>query len=543
MIEQQPAETNLELKLLAYMVMSEDVIDAASRRYRAGELKSNYFTQYNKRIFHWLIRYYEKLKKPPKHGIKDIWDAKKKSLPSHVQELMEFTLENLADLYAAFEEDGSDPKDVSFFDLPNFIRQSEISIIVEKAQNHISKGELDRAAELFEQFHDVKPDELEDEDMGVIMPATKKDLIESNKKVESKENIAYEFDDPAIAKLFGPLRKSWLVAVTGTEKSGKSFFMDEIAYDAVFYQGKKVLKVNLELSEELQRRRVQRRITSTCDEDDEGFIVYPVLDCENNQYGTCQVKSKQRKMKKRGALFEFKEQVIGYANNKSWTTCTECLNNPKIRANAHSTKRFIPCLWFDRSKVKAFNGQLMVRALKQFRPATQENLRIKSFPRFSKTFDEVRTFIFRYIERQKWQPDIIILDYVDITAQVDKDIRIDTDTKWKQASQLAGELNVLVINADQANKASRVQYQLDQLSTTESKTKDAHLDIRIALNRTETEMEQGITRLGVLFHRHKSFSINHEVLITQRLETSQALLEAARIFEREKKYPVCKEIM
>jgi hypothetical protein len=185
----------------------------------------------------------------------------------------------------------------------------------------------------------------------------------------------------------------------------------------------------------------------------------------------------------------------------------------------------------------------MVRALKQFRPATQENLRIKSFPRFSKTFDEVRTFIFRYIERQKWQPDIIILDYVDITAQVDKDIRIDTDTKWKQASQLAGELNVLVINADQANKASRVQYQLDQLSTTESKTKDAHLDIRIALNRTETEMEQGITRLGVLFHRHKSFSINHEVLITQRLETSQALLEAARIFEREKKYPVCKEIM
>lgn len=536
-------EVEQELKLLAYMVMNEDVMDAAARRYKAGELKSNYFTQYNKRIFHWLIRYYEKLKKPPKGGIKAIWEAKKKSLPKHIQELMEFTLENLADLYVAFAEDGQDPKDIAFFDLPNFIRSSEIGIVVEQAQKHISKGELDRAAELFEKYHDVKPDELEDEDMGIMMPATKKDCLEASKGTETNLDVAYEFADmPDIANLIGPLRKSWLVAITGTEKAGKSYFMDDLAYDAVFYQGKKVLKINLELSEELQRFRIQKRISRTCDDDQEGYIVYPVLDCENNQNNSCRVPHKQRIMKRKGPLIEVPGQIISYHNSKSWSTCTDCHNNPKVRANAHETKRFLPTIWFDRSKVKAFRNQYLFRALKQFRDTTQENLRIKCFPRFSKTFDEIRTFIFRYIEKHKWMPDIIFLDYLDITAPENKDPRIDVDTKWKQASQLAGELNVLVINADQAIKAARQQYQLDQMSTSESKTKDAHLDVRIALNQTDLERSHGIARLGVIFHRHKAFNMNHEVLLTQRLETSQSFMEACRIFIKEKKYYVSREV-
>jgi len=137
-------------------------------------------------------------------------------------------------------------------------------------------------------------------------------------------------------------------------------------------------------------------------------------------------------------------------------------------------------------------------------------------------------------------PDIIILDYVDIMADQHNEKRIDIDTRWKKASQLAGELDVLVLNADQATKAGRNAYILDQMSTSESKTKDAHLDVRIALNKTDDEKDLGIARLNVLFHRHMEFAVKNEILITQRLETSQPILDNIRLYEREKTYYVVK---
>lgn len=170
------------------------------------------------------------------------------------------------------------------------------------------------------------------------------------------------------------------------------------------------------------------------------------------------------------------------------------------------------------------------------------NFRVKCFPRYSVNFDEVRAFIFRYIEKFKWNPDILIIDYVDILAQQDPDTRMDVDKKWKKASQIAGELNCLVINADQAVKAARTQYMLDKNSTSESKTKDAHLDVRIALNQTDEEKEVGVARINVLFHRHKDFNGRDEIMILQRIATSEPILDNVRIFhQKERKWQVSRK--
>ena len=171
------------------------------------------------------------------------------------------------------------------------------------------------------------------------------------------------------------------------------------------------------------------------------------------------------------------------------------------------------------------------------------DFRVKCFPRYSVTFDEARTWIMRYMDKSKWYPDIIMFDYLDILAPEQGNLqeRIDVDRKWKKGSKLAGELNCLVLNADQATKASRTQYALDQMSTSESKTKDSHLDVRIAINQTDSEKALGIIRTSVLFHRHASFNIKREVLVTQRLATGESMMDNAFLFDRGKKYRVTPE--
>jgi len=549
-IEKKSLNTHFEkeAKVLSYMIMDNDVCDACYRRYVAGELKSNYFTNDNKKIFQWVIKYYAKTGRQPAHGIQQIWEHKKRGKQfgsKSARDVMEKNLSSLSDLYDIFEDEGTNTKDVILFDLPNFIRICELSLRIEKAQDLLAHDEVEKASKVFSGWTDIDSDEIEDENMGIILPFSQRDVEESAIAGNLNSEVVYEFEGD-LGRLIGPLRRSWLVAVTAVEKGGKSFLLDEIGYDAALYQGRKVLKINLELSESLQRMRMQKRISRTVDPHKAGRMIYPILDCENNQFGTCRIPKMARKFKRRGHhLIENPGANYSYINNRGWNSCTECLNNPKIRSNAHKTKRFLPTIWFDSSRLKALHPSIVKKTIRQYREKALANFRVKCFPRFSRTFEEIKNYIYRYIEKHQWVPEIILLDYLDITANSgkssDDNMRHEVDRKWKQASQLAGELNCLVINADQANKASRTQYQLDQLSTSESKTKDAHLDLRIALNQMDHEKKLGIARIGVLFHRHQEFAISNEVLITQRLATSQPILENVRIWEKEKKYRVSQE--
>jgi len=231
--------------------------------------------------------------------------------------------------------------------------------------------------------------------------------------------------------------------------------------------------------------------------------------------------------------------TVRYIDRPEWRVCDKC-RFERTRKNAINTEKFIPAIWFKKTKIRKITDQRIIRAIRNNQFSGLSNLRVKCFPRYSISFDEVYNYIRRYIDKTGWKPDIIGFDYLDILAKESENMetRIDIDTKWKKASRLAGELDCLVITPDQATKVGRTQYALDQMSTSESKTKDGHLDLRIAINQTDEEKEIGIARINVLFHRHAKFNVMHEIMITQRLETSEPLMDNTRIFHRGKKYNV-----
>lgn len=523
-----------EYLLLSNMIMNNDIMSASYNRYKSGELKTNHFTGSYRSVFRWLVQYYAQHRKAPKRTIQKIFESRGRSLGPETRELVEEYLSTLADEYSDYEEGITDPSYIRLEVLPDFIRERELAFRLERAQDRLDSGEIQEAERLITSYAKIEEEET-DENLGTIIPYTKEDVTENF--TSSLGETAYMFDGD-LRWLVGPLCKSWLVAIMGVEKSGKSFILQEIGYQAALYQKKKVLTINLELNHVLARNRMWRRISGTTNESNVGKAIFPVLDCVNNQYRTCKVKG--HKFANEEALFRDPDHVPVWAKNKAWATCQDCRGKSSLMAA--KTKRFVPTVWWDRTEkqIREVSEYRVMRALKQKRFNNLKNYRVKCFPRFSVTFDEVYDYILRYIDKTGWMPDIIIFDYLDILAPEGGNLqeRIDIDRKWKKASKLAGELNNLVLTADQANKAGRTAYSLDQMSTSESKTKDSHLDVRIAINQRNVDKACGIARMNVLFHRHVGFNVDREVITTQRLETAEPIMDNAFLFGRYEDIPV-----
>ncbi len=529
MIRRKKIKADNEYLILSHMVMNKNVLSCAFSRYKAKELKTKHFSEMYRYVFRWLIRFYAQYHNAPKKTISEIFKRKSKKLSPGIKEMVSEYLIRLSEEYENFQDKGIDPVFIQEEVIPDFIREKEILIKIENAQNQLDAGEYQEAEEIISSYRKINKEET-DKNLGTIIPYTNKDILIGMESQGVNEEL-YQFDGH-LNYLIGPLCKSWLVAITGIEKSGKSYILQEIAYNAALFQKRKVLTINLELGANLVRNRMWRRLTQTSNEKE--TLISSVLDCDNNQKGCCQVRKKQLNKK---PLFRSTGEIVSFSKRTDWKICNKCVGlSSKGKARM---KQFIPAPWFERERIQKITQENIEEAIGKNKFNNLSNLRVKCFPRYSINFDESYDYILRYIDKTHWVPEIIIFDYLDILApEGNLETRHDIDMKWKKASKLAGELKCLVITADQATKASRTQYALDQMSTSESKTKDSHLDVRIALNQTDDEKELDIARISVLFHRHAKFNVKSEVLLTQRLATAEPIRDNSYLYGRGNKYSV-----
>jgi hypothetical protein len=531
MIRREKVKVGDEYLVLGYMIMDTEILSYTYSQYKKGKLKTRHFADSYRPVVRWLIKYYSNYQKAPRNTIQRIFQKKKKKL-GHSADLIEEYLDRLAEEFSTYQEDASYSTEfIKNEIILNFIRQREIQVALDKAQDSLDDEDPELAEEIIGKYERMQP-EIEEEEMGVFKPFTVKEVKEHFIKRNKNEEV-FRFIQPELNALIQPLERTWLVAISGVEKSGKSHILEEMAIQAAMFQKKKVLWLNYELNRKLVDNRLYRRISGTINKNVQKNIIYPVFDCENNQLGNCAVldklPNKRPLLKGVGRMDSTKKKTIQYSKYaKKWVPCTDC-RYKKIRRNQRRDKKFIPAIWFENDKFKHINRTNTKRSLKDNRFLKIKNLRVKCFARGSVSFEDSYAFIMRYIEKYNWMPDIIIFDYLDILLEERPDLqtRIDIDRKWRNASRVAGELNCLVLNADQATKGGRQSYRLDQMSTSESKTKDSHLDVRIAINQTDEEMNLGLIRLSTLYHRHADFAPRRQVMVTQRLATAEPVLDAA----------------
>ncbi len=529
MIRRTKVKLDDEYAVLSHMIMDKGALRFAYTRYKRGELKTRHFTAHYQPVFRWLIKYYKDYEKAPRRTIQRIFNKRKKFLGDRA-ELIEDYLARLANEYSEIQEEGSDFVIREL--ILDFIKRQTLTATMDSIQATLDKGDTDKAEAIALSLTKI---EDEEEDLDTIAPATLEDL-KAFYSEDTHRDIVYMFTPP-LGGMVGPLERGWLGAVTGIEKSGKSYLLQEIGLNAAIYQKRKVLTINLELNKKQQRTRVQRRL-SQCGKETERIVV-PVFDCKNNQFNTCEVRKAPLN---KSNLFRSPNEDVNFYIRRRWKTCTKC-RGQKIKRTTPITKRFIPKIWFKTKKIYEATEIRIRKAYRELQAMRLNNYRVKCFPRFSKSFDEVYDYIKRYVEEANWKPDIVIFDYLDILAPETGNLqeRIDIDRKWKKASQLAGEMGCLVLTADQANKASRQQRSLNQMSTSESKTKDSHLDVRLAINQTSDELSLGLVRLSILFHRHASFDPRNEIMVTQNLSIANPLTDSVWWPSKEERYRVFAE--
>lgn len=536
-------DLNSEKYILAFMIMHHNVAETAYKYYKDKQLKLKYLSATYRRQYKSVLNFYKKYGIAPRRTIKFIHEEQKAVLRSDEIKIDEKLLKVIAKEYrAARESYNVSPQFVISEMIPKFIRSKKINEISEKIGDNLESGNIEKAESLITEYNKVT-DEPPDYSYGFTEPLTLEyhnELAERRKAEGSKEVYRFDRSLGAISALIGPLKRQWLMSVSGSTKSGKSYFVLDLAIDAAILHKRKVMMLCPEMSEDdMVEERINAWITERAvDKQLSGISYVPEIDCMNNQTGQCQVLKKP--LNKKPILYKVGESYSTIKADdklcKDWKTCEQCRGSR--RPSKIYRKRFIPAVFQRKTKILKFNEKRLFRKLKEMSARNVQNLKIKYFPKYSATIEDCFASIRNYTAKHKWKPDIIIFDYVDILKQSSENTEMtwkDIDHMWKQASGFAQEMDALVITPDQTTKAGRTARMLDHTSTPQASQKDHHVNIKIGLSKIEDETMNNICRCNVIYHRHKPFNRNIEVLIFQNLTTCHAIVDS--VFWHDKKCP------
>lgn len=522
MYKKKIVPSDKELTIISFMIMRTEVLEFFYHKYKDGDIKTKYFGEYFRPIIRWLIMYYGEYKKAPKNMISQVFKQKSKSL-GDAMELVEEYLHKASELYSEIEEEAFDSEYIIKEVLVNFVREQQTNLLIEKLSGQLETCQYENIGQTLSK-HKIIASEPAKEALQADIPYSREAIFEYREYQRSGGDSLFRLDG-ALGQLIGDISKKKFYAITGIEKTGKTRFMIDIAYTASMVFGLKVLWINLEMPKDDIREIFWQILTGCVAEREYATnLTYPVFDCLNNQLCRCGNREKQLN---RNKLFDITSgKLTSFEENMSWKICTKCR---EIRRKRYKkTKQFIPAIWFNKSKFHMLSSSKVLKILKKDITKIRKfkNIRTKTFPRLSATLTDVIDFTKNYAKKHSWDPDIIFFDYLDILAPQEGALldRQNIDFIWKKAAGLAQEFDCAIITADQAAKAARNKRSLGQGDTSESKTKDAHIDMRITLNMTEEEQELGLQRVGVIFRR-KGRIYQSQVMTLQRRETADSMLD------------------
>lgn len=291
-----------------------------------------------------------------------------------------------------------------------------------------------------------------------------------------------------------------------------SFYAWEIAYHALIAR-LKVAVFSLEMNSTQFKKRIYKRMTAMAEQG--GEYNYPVFDCLHNQNGSC-LKTERRN---RRALMNKDGTIPIYSQDNKYRPCDYCRQNKK--------KDYQVAWWWRTQKQKEdLTTEAISKKVKIFKRLYGDNLRLMCHPPFSASFDDLITDLDNLEYTENFVPDVILIDYFDITAKTTDDERSDANTKWQRGKHLAGVRKALVINCNQSNRDSIDKKNINQKNTGEDIRKLAHVDALFVLNQVLDEKIGGRVRIDTLVHRHDEASEKGQVIVLQQLKLGQPFLDS-----------------
>ena len=510
----QPLDSRIERQLITGLIVSERFIQEIKPILKSNSLQ----LPFARTIANWCIEFYDIHKTAPGKIIQDVFIEKRKhELDSDQAELIEDFLTSIS---AEYEQQET-------FNVGYYVEKCELhlrSISILNLEQNLKQARIGGRIEEAEALVKGYERAIRPESKGV--DPINDNVVISNAFSQNTGDELFQLQG-AIGKTIGKFERGHLFAIVGAAKAGKSWWLMITALKALF-AGYNVIFISLEMSEKAMIRRIWHYINGLPTRRWAGDILIPVWDCEHNQKGTCDWKSRRLgtidlvKDEDSGiwlpinknAVKEFDEE-----NPKGYIPCTEC----------KGSKDYLCTNWYKKANKEELTiAQVMDKkqAMKRSALIRGSKFHLVEFPSGQLTMSELRAYLYNREQYHGEVYDCIVSDYADkMKAEHNREYRHSINEIWEGHKGLAQEKNALVVTGSQSN-TSRSGKKIGQGGWAEDIRKLNLIDSGMALNMTPEQKIRGMMEIGIMANRHEYFDILGSVRILHQLKIGRPYLSS-----------------
>lgn len=498
-IKRVSVSAEVEKKIIAGIIIDDNFCGGILRMGKKDFFKN----EFARRVFVWCEKYYRKYKESPKKNIESIFLAESEKMKEADSELLRNFLLDISD-----EKFGEKVNYEYFKDQARlYFRERALTLLADKINGELALNRIEQAETEVRNFSKIV------QDMSYWFNPLEAHSI-CQVFAEDESNLLFRFDG-ALGDMIGYFERDWLVAFMAPMKRGKSWWCQEVALEALAH-GLKVAYFSLEMNKNAISKRLYKRITAEASKS--GLHYFPVFDCERNQDGTCKKEERTGTVAIKAPGAETPE----FSDVKGYIPCQRCrlLRNGDFVLTTWKSMKFQKEDLSDKSTIIKVN---------HFKKMFGNNLRVMAYPAFSASFDDIEADLEELEYLEGFVPDVICVDYFDISnpgkAVSGFSERAVADYIWKRGKGVAAKRHCLMVTVLQSNRKSISKKSLEQEDTAEDIRKMAHPDIVLGFNQTPDEKVRGVSRFGIVAHRHMESIPNEEVLMLQSFALGQPRID------------------
>lgn len=472
-----------------------------------------------KKICMWAWDYFEKYDKPINKEIESAFiDYAKKQKRDAVEDL-----ENL--IYGISKESVENPINLEYLvdSTQKYFKERRLTTFADSISALVSADKTEEAENIALSYAPLKNDSEASLNLGdsVVL-----DRIEK----------AFDTTQQSLIEYPGALGTFWnsqfvrggFVALMGSEKKGKSFWLLDIALTACKQKRNVVFFQAGDMTENQQLKRIAIYLAKKSDQKRYCSQMYePVRDCVRNQLGTCTLTECEDNHavlwgnETENSLREemtIKKLVNAFDDNPTFRPCTNCSAYEYQKLGTPWLQNVPETIPLSVTEAKNRFEHFFIDYKRQFKLSSHVNNFL--------TVKHIRGLIAMWEKQDDFVPDVIVIDYADLLVPETKEFRHGQNEIWKDLRRLSQEKHCLVVTATQADAKSYDQDRLKLSNFSEDKRKYAHVTAMYGLNQDKNDREKkiGIMRINEIVIREGEFSATNEVCVLQNLRRGRPFL-------------------
>jgi len=455
--------SNKERLILIGMIVDINVLGRINSKWHQNMFKSKWANIVAK----WCISFYRKYEEVPMNQIESLFESwASETKDKQIILLVERFLDSLSKEYEELQTESNSDYIIDI--ASEYFNQVRIERLIESLQGDLDNNEITKAINRTISFNQIE--------MGVGEGIdVLQDKIAIKEALRNKRKSIIEFPGALNRFLQHSFERDSFIAFMGSEGRGKSFILQEIAWQAM-----------------LQRKKV---------------VLFEAGDMSQNQI--------MRRFLVRAARHPIFPKTIEYPK-------AIFVDGNGEKEIEFETRRFKEKLDF-KIAMKACE-RIMKRKIK----SKHSYLKLSTHPNSTLSVNSIRSILENW-EQENWVPDVIIIDYADILdmSYPGMEGRDRINETWKQLRALSQIYHCLLITATQADAASYDSNLIRRKNFSEDKRKYAHVTGMIGINQTEEEKKLGVTRLNWLKLRDGAYFETTCVYLVGCLDIANPMIKSA----------------